>query len=118
MVFYGGSAEYIEPGGESNAESIARHLPDGTFLVAAFKTIPAHVLADLDVLLDCDVFVCSDSEPASQAVMAAARLIPSLRPVDGGPLRTARTLERMAVLAVNLNRRYREKRARFRVQGI
>jgi predicted dinucleotide-binding enzyme len=45
-------------------------------------------------------------------------LIPSLRALDAGPLRTARTLERMAVLAVDLNRRYRKKGARFRIQGV
>jgi hypothetical protein len=118
MVFRKGHAEYEEQQGGSNSELIARHLPDGVPLVAAFKTIPASVLADLEMPLNCDVFVCSDAEQAKQQVMAAASLIPSLRPFDGGPLRTARTLERMAVLAAELNRRYKKNAARYRIEGI
>ena len=87
-------------------------------LVAAFKTIPAHVLSEIDQPLDCDVFVCGESPGAKQTVMEAARMIPTLRPVDAGPLRNARILERMTVLVVQLNRRYKSKGARFRVVGI
>lgn len=118
MVFRKGHAEYEEQQAGSNSESIARHLPDGVPLVAAFKTIPASLLTDLETALDCDVFVCSDAKQAKQQVMAAASLIPSLRPLDGGPLRTARTLERMAVLAAELNRRYKRNAARYRIEGI
>ena len=59
-----------------------------------------------------------DVDEAKRSVIAAATLIPSLRPLDGGPLRMARTLERMTVLAAELNRRYRKKGARFKVEGI
>ncbi len=113
-----GHVVYREPEAGSSAETIARHLPEGVPLVAAFKTIPAFVLADLHTALNCDVFVCGDSDEAKQSVIAAAALIPSLRPLDSGPLRMARTLERMTVLAAELNRRYRKKGARFRVEGI
>lgn len=118
MIFSAAGAEYCGPDAGSNAESIARHLPEGVPLVAAFKTIPASVLADLHTALNCDVFVCGDVAGAKQSVMAAAALIPSLRPLDCGPLRMARTLERMTVLAAELNRRRRKKGARFRVEGI
>jgi len=118
MVFRAGHAVYHERDELSNSEIIARHLPDGVPLVAAFKTIPAAVLADLGIPLDCDVFVCSDSREAKQKVMATAALVSTLRPLDGGPLRAARTLERMSVLAAELNRRYKSKGARFRVEGI
>ncbi len=118
LVFREGRAEHVEQAGESNSETIARHLPDFVPLVAAFKTIPASALVDLRTVLDCDVFLCGDSHDAKEAVMKTAALIPSLRALDAGPLRTARTLERMAVLAVDLNRRYRKKGARFRIQGV
>ncbi|MBZ5494997.1 MAG: NADPH-dependent F420 reductase [Acidobacteriia bacterium] len=118
LLFRAGHAEYLEPENGSNSEQIARHLPAGVPLVAAFKTIPAFVLADLETTLNCDVFVCSDSADAKQKVMAAANLIPSLRPLDGGPLRTARTLERMTTLAAELNRHYKKKGARYRIEGI
>jgi NADPH-dependent F420 reductase len=118
MVFRRGHAEYLEQERVSNSEIIARHLPDGVPLVAAFKTIPAFILAQLATDLSCDVLVSSDVVSAKQQVMAAASLIPSLRPLDGGPLRAARTLERMAVLAAEMNRYYGKKEARYRVVGI
>ena len=118
IIFRQGHAEYVESGELSNAETIARHLPEGVPLVAAFKTIPAAILADLKTGLDCDVFVCGDTQEAKNAVMAAASAIPALRALDAGPLRTARTLERMTVLAVELNRHYRKKGARFQVKGL
>ena len=118
LIFSAGGAEYCGPNIGSNAENIAPHLPADVPLVAAFKTIPASVLADLHTALHCDVFVCGDVAGAKQSVIAAAALIPSLRPLDCGPLRMARTLERMTVLAADLNRRHRKKGARFRVEGI
>jgi NADPH-dependent F420 reductase len=118
LIFRAGHAEYQKLEAESNSENIALHLPENVQLVAAFKTIPAAVLADLTAPLDCDLFVCGDNESAKQKVMAAISMIPSLRSLDAGPLRMARTLERMTVLAAELNRRYEKKGARFRVVGI
>jgi len=118
MIFTGGRMDYLDQGGRSNAELLAAELPAGPDLVGAFKTIPAHVLIDTKQPLECDVFVCGDSRQAREKVMEAVRLIPSLRPVDAGPLASARILERMTVLAAQLNRRYRKNGARFRVVGI
>ena len=118
MVFHKGHVEYLEQSGLSSAEVIASHVPHGVPLVAAFKTIPAAVLADLQTSLNCDVLICSDNDEATHKVMNLASSIPSLRPINGGPLKTARTLERMTVLAVELNRRYKRKGARFRIEGI
>jgi NADPH-dependent F420 reductase len=118
MQFKAGQVEYLEPSEGSNAELIARLVPEAVRVVAAFKTIPAHILAETDVPLQCDVFVCSDFQDAKKKVMAAAGLIPTLRPLDAGPLKTARTLERMTVLAVHLNRHYKKKVARYRIEGL
>ncbi len=116
--FTEGRVDYLEKEAGSNAEEIARAIPLGIDLVGAFKTIPAHVLADLTIPLACDVFVCGESSAARQKVMEVARLIPTLRPMDAGPLRAARTLERMTILAIQLNRRYKSKAARFSIVGI
>ncbi len=102
----------------SGSQHLAGHLSVGFPLVAAFKTIPAHLLAELEEPLDCDVFVCSDYEEPKRRVMETVRLIPGLRPVDAGRLSSAATLERMTALAIGLNRRYGSKGARFRVVGI
>ena len=98
--------------------SIARHVPEDVAVIGAFKTIPAHVLAELGTELHCDVFVCGDLKTARESVMEAAALIPHLRPLDAGPLEMARALERMTFLAISLNRRYKRRGARFRIEGI
>jgi NADPH-dependent F420 reductase len=118
MRFRDGRAEFTEPPEGSNAERIADRIPKDALLVGAFKTIPAHVLAEIDTPLDCDDLVCGDSNEAKQAVIAACGDIPTLRSLDAGPLSAARILERMTVLAVHLNRRYKRKGARYRVQGV
>jgi len=118
MVFRERRAEYVEQSGASNAEVIAGRIPEGIPLIAAFKTIPAAILRDLQKALDCDVLVCGDCQEAKQKLIHAASAIPSLRPLDGGPLRNARALERMTVLAADLNFRYKKKGARFRIVGI
>jgi 8-hydroxy-5-deazaflavin:NADPH oxidoreductase len=118
MQFVHGHAVYLEQSGKSNSEVLSQVLPPGIPLVAAFKTLPAAILANLEIELNCSLLVCSDSAEAKNSVMAAASLIPTLRVLDGGPLSVARTLERMSVLAINLNRRYRQKGARFKIAGI
>ena len=118
MQFKNGQADFVEQERGSNSEIIAGSLPAGVDLVAAFKTIPAHLLAETDRPLDCDVFVCGDSAGARQTVIEAARMIPTLRPLDAGPLRNARILERMTFLVAQLNRRYKSKSARYRIVGV
>lgn len=118
MRFKDGQLEYLEQEGRSNAERIADHLPGAVDLVAAFKTVPAHILAETRQQLECDVFVCGESPGAKERVIEAVSMIPSLRPLDAGPLRNARILERMTVLAAQLNRRYKSKGARYRIVGL
>jgi 8-hydroxy-5-deazaflavin:NADPH oxidoreductase len=118
LSFQSGKIEYVEFPEGSSAERIASILPQEVKLVGAFKELPAHVLGDLGIVLDCDVLVCGNSSEARDKVMSAIRLIPTLRPVDAGPLSSARVIERMTLLAVLLNRRYKKKGARFRIQGI
>lgn len=102
----------------SGSESLAKLLPTDVSIVAAFKTIPAHVLGELHESLDCDVIICGDNGEARMRVMEAAKDIKGLRPLDGGPLRHARALEAMCAMVIGLNRRHKSKGARFRVVGI
>ena len=118
VTFGGGRPRLVELPEGSGSQALAARLPEGVELVGAFKTIPAYVLADLNASLDCDVFVCGDSEHARAQVMEVFRLIPGLRPVDAGGLEAAGTLERMSILAMEINRRYKIKSSRFRVVGL
>lgn len=118
VTFQAGRVHLMEFAEGSGSEHLASYLPEAIKLVAAFKTIPAQLLSDLEISPDCDVFVCGDSEEAKRPVLEVASSISGLRPVDAGPLREARTLERMCALAIGLNRRYKVKTARFRVVGL
>jgi NADPH-dependent F420 reductase len=111
-------ARYVELPEGSASEHLRARLPENIPLVAAFKTEPAHLLAEPDARLDCDVFVASDSKEAKARVMEAIKFIEGLRPVDAGTLYSARTIERMTVLAIGINRRYKIKTACYRVQGL
>lgn len=118
VSFEQGRVRYIDLPEGSASEHLKARLPENIPVVAAFKTEPAHLLAEIDELLDCDSFVASDSKEAKIAVIDAIGFIKGLRAVDAGTLYSARTLERMTVLAIGINRRNKIKTARYRVIGL
>ncbi len=119
VSFSGGRPSLVTVEEGSSSERIARLLPAETVrLVAAFKTIPARLLSDVDTPLDCDVFVCGDDEEARSQVMRLSEALPGLRAVDAGRLANAGTLERMSALAIELNLRYKVKYNRWRLVGL
>ncbi|RPJ59483.1 MAG: NADPH-dependent F420 reductase [Acidobacteria bacterium] len=118
VVFNAGKAELVEVKGGSVSEELRALIPAEVHVVGAFKTIPARILGDIDSELGCDVFVCGDSQEAKSTIIQLAGNLSGLRPLDAGPLSSARTLERMSALAIQLNLRYKVKSARFRVVGL
>jgi 8-hydroxy-5-deazaflavin:NADPH oxidoreductase len=71
--------------------------------VAAFHTLPAPRLANLDDPLGFDVIVCSDDEEAKKTVMGlVSDLMGSVRPLDGGSLEEAKLVESLTPLLINL----------------
>lgn len=118
VSFEQGRVRYVELPEGSASEHLKTRLPENIPLVAAFKTEPAHLLAEIDEPLDCDAFVASDSKEAKARVMEAIGFIAGLRAVDAGTLYSARTLERMTVLAIGINRRHKIKTARYRIVGL
>jgi len=118
VSFEQGRVRYVELPEGSAGEHLKARLPENIPLVAAFKTEPAHLLAEIDEPLECDSFVASDSKEAKARVIEAIGFIEGLRAVDAGTLYSARTLERMTVLAIGINRRYKIKTARYRVIGL
>lgn len=117
VVFEKG-ARYAEPVEGSASEHLRARLPESVPLVAAFKTEPAHLLLDPAARLDCDTLVASDSKEAKARVIEAIGKIDGLRPVDAGTLYGARTIERMTVMLIGINRRYKVKTGRFRLLGL
>lgn len=118
VTFGGGTMAMIEVAEGSAAEHIRARLPPAVRLAAAFKTIPAHLLGAGAEPLDCDEFVCGDSEEARSQAAALVALLPGLRAIDVGPLSRARSVEHLTALAIAINRRHKIHDARFRVVGL
>jgi len=118
LTFEGGRMAMLDVAEGSAAEHIRARLPQGIALACAFKTIPAHLLDRVDEPLDCDEFVCGDSDAARERALALVAALPELRGVDVGPLARARSIEQLTALAVAINRRHKRHDARFRVVGL
>jgi NADPH-dependent F420 reductase len=102
----------------SAAEFIRARLPAHVRLAVAFKTLPAHLLNDIDRALDCDEFICADSPESRAGATELVEAIQGLRAVDVGPLSRARSIEHLTLLAVGINRRHKIRDARYRIVGI
>jgi len=64
-----------------------------------------------------DTLVCADDERAKQLALDLAASVVSGRAVDAGPLASARALEGLTAVIVNVNRRYKAH-AGIRVSGL
>jgi 8-hydroxy-5-deazaflavin:NADPH oxidoreductase len=95
----------VAPPDSSAAEEVAGLVGDGTSVVKAFNTTLAKPLLDGEVAgQQLDVLIAGDDEDAKQklAVLIEAG---GLRPIDVGPLRRARELERLGFLHMSLQAR-------------
>jgi NADPH-dependent F420 reductase len=118
LTFSGGKMTLMEVAEGSATEHIRARLPDSVQLAATFKTIPAHSLGLPASPLDCDEFVCGDSDDVRTRAAALVELLPGVRPVDVGPLSRARFVEHLTALAIVINRKYKIRDARFRIVGL
>jgi NADPH-dependent F420 reductase len=66
---------------------------------------------------DEDAFVCGDDPRAKEPALELAAKVVAGRALDAGPLASARALEGLTAVIVNLNRRYRAH-AGIRVTGV
>lgn len=88
----------VTPADSSAAEELAKRAPAGAKLVKAFNTTFAGTLVDGEVAgQPLDVFIAGDDDGANQTVAELARGA-GLNPIDVGPLRRARELERLGFL--------------------
>lgn len=114
-----GSPIIIEdvPGG-SAAQRAAELVPEGVEVASAFHTVSSELLRDLESPLDCDVLVCAESQEAKDQVVELAEEMPGVRGLDAGGLRNSSILEELAVLLLEMNKRYGSNVAGVRVTGI
>ena len=101
----------------SAAQQTAELVPPGVAVVAAFHNV-SHTLLEGDCLVDCDVIVCTDHEPARAVAFELARKIPGVRPVDGGRLENSRIVEQITALLIAINIRARKQSAGIRITGL
>jgi 8-hydroxy-5-deazaflavin:NADPH oxidoreductase len=74
-------------------------------VVAGLHSLEAGRLAQ--ARLDEDAFVCGDDEAAKGLALEVAAKVVSGRALDAGPLASARALEGLTAVIVNLNKRYK-----------
>ncbi len=90
------------PESGSAAQEIQKMLPENAELVAAFHTVPAKKLANLEMELDYDIGVCGNSMYSKEIVFGLVKDISNMRPLDVGPLETAAMVEALTPLLINV----------------
>ena len=118
LSFAGGKVAMVPVPEGSAAEHVRARLPETVRLAATFKTVPAHLLEEIDRPLDCDEFICGDSDAARSEAMTLVSALRGLRGIDVGPLSRARAIEHLTLLAIGINRKQKIRDARFRVVGL
>jgi NADPH-dependent F420 reductase len=101
----------------TEAESIAERVQE---LVRAPVVAGLHSLAAGKLAYgrpDEDAFVCGDDSDAKALALELAGKVVAGRALDAGPLRSARALEGLTAVIVNLNKRYKGH-AGIRVTGL
>ncbi len=101
----------------SAAQHALSFLPKGTKLCAAFHSLAAIALNDLDYVFDGDVLVCG-SKSGKEIVKELVEAIPKLRYVDAGPLENARIVEPITALLIGINHRHDTDRAGIKLTGL
>lgn len=105
---------YPSPDAASFAEQVQAVL-DGP-VVAGLHSLAASSLGGEEPP-DEDAFVCGDDPEAKAQGLALAEKLTTGRALDAGPLASARALEGLTAVIVNLNRRY-QGHAGIRVTGL
>lgn len=114
----GAKATHVFGVWEGSAAQLAlAFLPKGTKMCAAFHTLSANGVADLDMPLDGDVLVCG-SKDGKPLVKELVELLPGLRYVDAGALENARIIEPITALLIGINHRYNTDRSGIAITGI
>jgi 8-hydroxy-5-deazaflavin:NADPH oxidoreductase len=113
IEFRRGVGALPDPDARSLAERIQQTVRGP--VVAGLHSIAA---ANLDEAApDEDALVCGDDEHAKELALALAAKLVAGRALDAGPLASARALEGLTAVIVNLNRRYKAH-AGLRVTGV
>jgi len=101
----------------SAVQQTAELLPKGIAVAGALQNLSAELLQG-EARVECDVIVSSDDDRAKQVASELAELIPGVRAVNGGPLESARIVEQITALLIQINIKYKVHHAGLRITGI
>ena len=105
------------PEGGSAVAALQSELGPGVRVVSAFQNVSAHLLAELDRDIDCDVLVCGDDEAVRETVIGLANAI-GLVAWHAGPLANSAVAEALTSALIAINKRYKARAAGIRITGI
>jgi NADPH-dependent F420 reductase len=108
--------EAVTPPLGSIAAEVAQVAPEA-LVAAAFQHLPARSLGAIDKPIRGDVLICSDQNGAIEATANLVRMVPGLRPLNGGPLSSAAPVEAFTAVLLGVNERYKA-RATVTLTGI
>ena len=110
------TAEGVRP--SADAISLAERIQEvlGAPVVAGLHSLAASNLGPVEIP-DEDALVCGDDAAAKTTALELADCLTAGRAIDAGPLASARTLEGMTAVLVNVNRRYKVH-AGIRLSGL
>ncbi len=109
------AADGVKP--SPDASSVAQRTQDvlDAPVVAGLHSLAAATLSDAPP--DEDALVCGDDASAKGVALELATKLVSGRAIDAGPLASARALEGMTAVMVNVNKRYKAH-AGIRITGL
>jgi len=96
----GGLAYYNPPSEGSAAQLIRKLLPDNSSLAAAFHTIAAQCLSEVEGEVQRDVVVCGESD-AKEVTFSLVKDM-GFRPLDAGGIDKASLVESLTPLLINI----------------
>ena len=105
------------PSGLSAAEEAQEQLGEGVRVVAAFQNIGAHLLLDIDYVVDCDVLVCGDKGADKEVVIQLCRDA-GMWGVNCGALQNARPVEELTSVLIAINVIHKIKESGIRITGL
>ena len=111
------SRRVIMPSAGSAAEEAQQVLGSEVKVVGALQNVSAHVLRDINAVIDCDVLVCGSDKDARATVMQLIERL-GIHAIDVGPLEAARQIEPITALLIRLNIRHKVHSAGIRLTGL
>ncbi|MNK47181.1 prephenate dehydrogenase [compost metagenome] len=105
------------PAAGSAVASLQEMLGEKVKVVSAFQNISAHLLADADKPIDCDVLVCGDDKEARDQVIDLAAAA-GMRALHAGPIANSAAAEALTSVLISLNQRYKVNTAGIQITGI